>query len=65
MKGFKAHFEVDDNATPTFCKARTVPLAMKKKVEDELQRLETTGIIQNVRHSDWAAARVPVEKTTN
>jgi len=62
LKNYKAHFEVDEAATPTFCKARTVPLAMKKKVEDELQKLESTGIIRKVTHSDWAAAVVPVLK---
>ena len=49
LQNYEAHFEVDEAATPTFCKA------MKKKVEDELQRLESTGIIR-------AAAIVPVIK---
>ena len=37
---------------------------MKQKIEDELGRLEHTGIIQKVVHSDWAAAVVPVVKPT-
>ena len=64
LKNFNAHFEMDDTVAPVFCKARTVPLAMKQKIEDELGRLEHTGIIQKVLHSDWAAAVVPVVKPT-
>ena len=36
------------DATPTFRKARPLPYAMKKKVENELNRLEQKGIITKV-----------------
>ena len=53
---------VDCDATPKFFKARTVPLALKEKVEAELQNLESMGIISPVESSRWAAPIVPVLK---
>ena len=35
---------------------------MRKKVEEELQRLEQDHIIEPVKYSDWAAPTVPVLK---
>ena len=58
-----AKIHVDPSAQPRFCKARTVPYALKEKVERELERLESTGIISPVQFSDWAAPIVPVVKT--
>ena len=37
--------------------------ALKGKVEQELERLESTGIISPVEFADWAAPIVPVVKT--
>jgi transposase InsO family protein len=62
LKDFQAHLDMKENALPVFCKARPVPFAIKKKIEDELTRLEGAGIIQKVTHSDWAAPLVPVVK---
>ena len=53
---------VDSNATPKFFKARSVPLALKGKVEAELDKLESMGIISPVQFSKWAAPIVPVLK---
>ena len=39
------------------------PYAMKDKVEDELQRLQTAGVISPVEFSDWAVPNVPVVKS--
>ena len=58
----KAKLQVQDDAQPKFCKARTVPFAIKEPIEQELARLEATGILEKVTHSDWAAPIVPVPK---
>ena len=44
MKGLTAKLYVDGSVTPRFCKARSVPYAMRQKVDDELQRLQTEGM---------------------
>ena len=43
-KGVKARINMKSDATPTFRKARPLPYAMKKKVENELDRLQQKGI---------------------
>ena len=63
LKGYKAKIVVDPNATPRYHKARSVPYAMKKKVEEELERLQKEGIVEPVQFADWAAPIVPVLKS--
>jgi hypothetical protein len=46
-----------------FCKARPVPYSLKPKVDAELKRLESEGILHRVAaFSDWATLIVPVVK---
>ena len=59
---FEATLHLKDNAVPKFCKARTVPFALKEAIEQELNRLEQDGIIEKVSYSPWAAPIVPVPK---
>ena len=54
--------EVDNAVPPKFCKARPVPYALKRKVDEELDRLIKKELIQPVTNSRWAAAIVPVLK---
>ena len=45
-----------------FCKARSVPYAIKPKVEKELDRLVENGTLSKIQTSDWATPIVPVIK---
>ena len=45
-----------------FCRARTVPHALRAKVEQELKRLTDQKSIEPVPMSEWAAPVVPVLK---
>eukprot|EP00731_Ephydatia_muelleri_P017266 Em0010g364a len=62
VKGTKVKLYVDDSCKPAFFKARTVPYALRKKVEAELDRLEKIGVIEKVQFSAWAAPIVPILK---
>ena len=50
------------DATPKFCRGKTVPFALKKPVEVALDSLVEQGIISPVKFSSWAAPIVPVMK---
>jgi len=63
IKGVEAKLHINTAARPHFYKPRSVPYAIHQKVEQELDRLEETGIIVPTQHSDWAAPIVPVVKT--
>lgn len=62
MKGFAAKIYVDPNATPSFSPARSVPYALREKVEQELDRLHREGVLEPVEVSEWAAPIVAVLK---
>ena len=63
FQGRQAKIEVDPEATPRFCKARTLPYAMRAKVEEEIDRLVSEGILEPVEYADWAAPVVAVLKS--
>ena len=65
VKGMKASLTLRENAQPKFCKSRPVPYALKERVEKELERLESEGIIQKVDHRDWATPIVAAPKGDN
>ncbi|XP_023809022.1 uncharacterized protein K02A2.6-like [Oryzias latipes] len=62
LKGFSAKICVKKEANPQFYKPRSVPFAMRHKVEQELERLLKEKIIEPVKFSDWAAPIVPILK---
>ena len=63
VKGVFTKIHVADTAIPKFHKARSVPFALRGKVEKELERLQKQGIIEPVQFASWAAPIIPVEKT--
>ena len=62
IKGFKEDIKLQAGAKPVFCKARPVPYALRQKVEEELDRLESQGVVKKVERSDWALPIVCVPK---
>uniref|UniRef100_A0A914UTP1 RNA-directed DNA polymerase n=1 Tax=Plectus sambesii TaxID=2011161 RepID=A0A914UTP1_9BILA len=56
------HLELKQDARPVWCKARPVPFAKKQRAEKELDWLVANGVITPVKHSDWAAPVVLVDK---
>ena len=62
IKGFKADIKLQDNANSVFCKAQPVPYALCQKVQEELDPLESQGVVKKVEQSDWASPIVCVPK---
>ena len=62
IRSFPASLQVRPEARPKFFKARSVLFAIKDAIEQELDRLETSGILKKVTSSDWAAPIVAVPK---
>jgi len=63
MKGYQAKIEVEPSAKPHYAKARSVPYALRQKVEEELDRLVAEGILEPIEYSDWAASIIAVVKS--
>ena len=62
MKDTTVTLEVKSEVKPRFFKPRSVPYMLKGKVEEELDRLVSLGIVSPVKTSRWAAPIVPVLK---
>ena len=62
LQGTRAKIHVDPQATSKFFKPRSVPYILRERVEKELDRLLSEGIIEPVQFSDWAAPIVPIVK---
>nr|XP_034837060.1 uncharacterized protein K02A2.6-like [Maniola hyperantus] len=58
----KLQLQLTDSAA-VYVRARPVPLALRERVERELERLERDGTIYRVDHSDFGTPIVPVIKT--
>ena len=59
---FKAKLLLKPGMIPKFCKAWSVPYAIRGAIEGDLDRLEVTGIVERVTRSNWDAPIVAVLK---
>lgn len=59
---FKIKLRLKENVEPKFFKARTVPFALKEKVEGEIDRLAKLGILVPITFSNYATPIVPILK---
>ena len=57
-----AKLHVKPNSVPRFHKAHPVCFAIKEALGHELNRLEAEGILEKVKHSEWAAPIVVIPK---
>lgn len=59
----ECNFRVDPDITPVVCPPRRIPIALRSRLKDELDNMESNGIICKVTEpTDWVNALVVVEK---
>ena len=57
------HLEVDESALPSIMPPRRVPLALKKRLKEELARIEKASVIKKEEEpTDWVSSFVVTEK---
>lgn len=59
---YEISLNIKPGAVPKFYKSRSIPLALKGKVETEIDRLVENNILVPVDHSRWATPIVPIFK---
>ncbi|XP_043217358.1 uncharacterized protein K02A2.6-like isoform X6 [Amphibalanus amphitrite] len=62
LKDVEVKFELDESVSPRFCRARNIPYAYRKQVEEQLEAEVEAGILEPVRTSEWACQIVPIVK---
>ena len=62
LSGIEAEVSVEQTATPRFHKSRSVPFALRDKVEEALRAQVAAGELIPVERSEWAAPIVVVQK---
>ncbi|UYV66781.1 K02A2.6-like, partial [Cordylochernes scorpioides] len=62
LKDVEINFNLIKDVTPVFYKARSLPFSLKNKVQNEIDRLVNSGILEPIVHANWAAPIVPVLK---
>nr|XP_037290137.1 uncharacterized protein K02A2.6-like [Rhipicephalus microplus] len=61
-EGPLVHFDMEEGATPKFCKARPVPLAYQEPMEEELDCLQKQDILEPTQHAKMATPLVWAHK---
>ena len=61
-QGIKAKLQIKENSSPKFHRPRPIALALKEKVEADLDRQEKLGVLEKIETAQWAAPIVPVPK---
>ncbi|XP_046742528.1 uncharacterized protein K02A2.6-like [Diprion similis] len=59
----KVQVKLKDKVKPIFIKPRAVPLALKKKLDNELDKLEAQGVITLKSNGSWGTPLVPILKS--
>lgn len=62
LANIEVNLKIKENMKPVFCKARSVPYALKEQIEKELERLEALNIIEKIPYAEWATPIVPIVK---
>ena len=62
VKGVQASLVLKDNSKPIMLKARSLPYALRDKVEYELNAMVEANILTKVEDSPWGTPLVPVKK---
>ena len=62
LKGVEVKLKVNPNAVPIYKSARPDPYHLRGLVEEELKRLQDSGVIVPVTYSEWASPTVNVLK---
>ena len=62
LKSYHALIHVDLQAHPRFCNPIPVPYAMRAKVDEELDHMVESGVLEPMQYAEWAASIMAVWK---
>lgn len=60
MPNYQAHLNFDENTQPIFVKSQSISYALKNKVDEEIERICTPGVITRTGQSEWGTTIVSV-----
>lgn len=59
---YKVSLQLKDNSKPVFIRARPIAFALREKIDKEIDRLLSLGVLVPVSHAQYASPIVPVLK---